>query len=214
MTIVALRARDAAGRRIRLVAGDGRVAVITAETATRHRLCVGTTMDEETFSALLEEDRRERCGQAAWRLLERGTFARAQLAARLARTYGEQLATETCMRLERSGFVDDRAAALALAERRTRRDRRGVLAVEAELERSAVARDAAAEALAAIGGAGTQEEAARAALTRWRPGSRKEAPLARARSAAAYLLRRGFGEDIAHRVVAEVLGIPPQGDFP
>lgn len=174
---------------------NGRVAValdgqpwreLPAVVVARTLLRVGIELDRPRARELRRELRRaEALGVAARALRHRdlsagGVAARLEHAGVAAPDAEEALAT-----LQEVGWVDDARFATRRAEVLAERGW-GDAAIAAELERQAVARDAADGAVAALP---PEHERADAIVARRGAGART----------AAYLARRGFGEDAVER---------------
>jgi SOS response regulatory protein OraA/RecX len=135
---------------------------------------------------------RERALDAAAKALARRALSRAALEARLAGVAPAGVCAAVVNDLERLGYVDDEALALALAERRLASGW-GPGRVEADLERLAVA-DAAARAGMRAAEAG-EEAAARALLATRAAAGRTPA------QRLGLLARRGFSAEAAESVL-------------
>ena len=140
------------------------------------------------------DDVRERVLDAAGKALARRALSRAALAERLAKVASPDVCQAVLDDLERLGYVDDEALALALAEQRLASGW-GPGRVEADLERLAVG-DSALRAGVRAAEAG-EEEAARALLASRTAAGPHAGPAARV-AGAARLHRRG-GRERARR---------------
>jgi regulatory protein len=138
------------------------------------------------------EDAREQVLDAAGKALARRALSRAALAERLARVASPDVCEAVLDDLERLGYVDDEALALALAEQRLASGW-GPGRVEADLERLAVG-EAAARAGIRAAEAG-EESAARALLASRVAAGRTPA------QRLGLLARRGFSADTAESVL-------------
>jgi len=138
-------------------------------------------------------DARERAMSAAARALARRARSTAELRARLSRIAPADVCEAVVEDLMRLGYVDDRALACALAERRLEQGW-GAGRVEADLIALAVPASAAAEALA-LARDGEREAAARQ-LRRTR--------CTRPREAWRRLVRRGFADELAGELAEQL----------
>ncbi len=138
------------------------------------------------------DDVRERALDAAGKALARRALSRAALAERLAKVASPDVCQAVLDDLERLGYVDDEALALALAEQRLASGW-GPGRVEADLERLAVG-DAALRAGMRAAEAG-EEEAARALLAS-RTAAARTPP-----QRLGLLARRGFSAEAAESVL-------------
>ena len=138
---------------------------------------------------------RERVLDAAGKALARRPLSRAVLAERLAKVATPGVCRAVLDDLERLGYVDDAALALALAEQRLASGW-GPGRVEADLERMGVAEDAARAGIRAA-------EAGEAAAARALLGSRAAGGRSPAQRLG-LLARRGFSADAAESVLGVV----------
>jgi len=138
------------------------------------------------------DDTRERVLDAAGKALARRALSRAALAERLSKVASPDVCQAVLDDLERLGYVDDEALALALAEQRLASGW-GPGRVEADLERLAVG-DSALRAGVRAAEAG-EEEAARALLASRTAAGRTPA------QRLGLLARRGFTAEAAESVL-------------
>jgi regulatory protein len=138
------------------------------------------------------DEARERVLDAAGKALARRALSRAALAERLARVASPGVCEAVLDDLERLGYVDDEALALALAEQRLASGW-GPGRVEADLERLGVGE---AEARAGVRAAEAGEEAAARALVASRVAAGRT-PAQRL----GLLARRGFSAEAAESVL-------------
>ena len=180
--------RAGRGRR-RGAAGGGAASPRRRPTAFPSRPA-SATPDSRPGARRAMDDVRERALDAAGKALARRALSRAALEARLAGVASARGLRRPCVDdLERLGYVDDEALALALAEQRLASGW-GPGRVEADLERLAVARPRRAPGCAPPRRARRQRRA-RCSPRAPRPGARR--PAARA-AGAARLQRRGRRE--------------------
>ncbi len=138
------------------------------------------------------DDVRERALDAAGKALARRALSRAALEARLAGVAPPEVCAAVVCDLERLGYVDDQALALALAEQRLASGW-GPGRVEADLERLAVGEEAARAGVRAAEAG--EEEAARALLASRAAAGRTPA------QRLGLLGRRGFSAEAAESVL-------------
>ena len=187
-TVTALRAHTAGHVAVEL---DGRPwRVVPAEAVLRAGLDVGQELDRERARALRRELVRLRTLGTATSALRRRDLSAQRLTERLTRAGGPPpVRRQTVETLERMGLVDDvrfaHARASALAERGY-----GNAAIDADLERQAIATHVRAEALESL-----EPELARVARIVERRGNGPRT--------ARYATQRGFGEE----AVAAAVGV-------
>ena len=138
------------------------------------------------------DDARERVLDAAGKALARRALSRAALEERLARVASPDVCQAVLDDLERLGYVDDEALALALAEQRLASGW-GPGRVEVDLERLGVAESAARAGVRAAEAG--EEEAARTLLASRAAAGRTPA------QRLGLLARRGFSADAAESVL-------------
>jgi regulatory protein len=138
------------------------------------------------------DDVRERALDAAAKALARRALSRATLEARLAGVAPPEVCAAVVNDLERLGYVDDQALALALAEQRLASGW-GPGRVEADLERLAVGEEAAR---AGVRAAEAGEEAAARALLASRAAAGRTSA-----QRLGLLGRRGFSAEAAESVL-------------
>jgi SOS response regulatory protein OraA/RecX len=166
--------------------------VVPTTAVARAGLCTGQELDRERARAFRRELRRADALDVASRVLARRDAARAELEQRLERRGVAPAARDEALeRLTELGAVDDerfaRSRAAQLAERGY-----GDEAIRADLELRGVAAEALAEALA---GVAPEVERARPLIAARGVGSKT----------AAFLGRRGFGEDVLELAAGEAL---------
>lgn len=155
---------------------------LPVDAVVRAELVVGLELDRARARVLRRELRRAGALRVATKALARRDYSAQALDARLERAgVGSAERREAVEALERAGALDDAryawARAAALAERGF-----GDAAIRWDLERQGLPADLVAEAVAAL-----EPETLRAAALVSRRGPR--------RTSAAFLARRGFGED-------------------
>jgi regulatory protein len=138
------------------------------------------------------DEARARVLDAAGKALARRALSRAALAERLARVASPDVCQAVLDDLERLGYVDDEALALALAEQRLASGW-GPGRVEADLERLGVGES---ETRAGVRAAEAGEEAAARALLASRVAAGRTPP-----QRLGLLARRGFSAEVAESVL-------------
>lgn len=165
--------------------------------------CVSAGKLEE----LRREDERHRCRARAWSLLARRPRSRLELGRLLRqRRFSKAIVEETLDRLEAAGHLDDAEYARLTVEQARSAGKSGPRLVRQKLAQRGVKGREADEALAPLEDRAEQEEIARALLEKWSRRTRPAEPAKRRQSAAAFLLRRGFDNDVVWETVREVLG--------
>ena len=148
MTITALHRRRG---RLYLLEIDGEPAVtVDMRTFDESPYREGSTIDDEELHALLEASARRRAREKALWLLSARDYAAAELAEKLKKDAGAQIAAETVTLLQEQGLIREEAYARRLADelclRRHYPQRRAVQ----ELVRRGIDRELAQEAVAQI----------------------------------------------------------------
>jgi len=170
----------------------------------RARLAPRDRIAEEKITALVEEEKSHQCLERAWGLLGRRKRGRKELAQALRKRGFPAAMIETVVaRLEAMGYVDDREFTRFWVMDRMERGRHGPERVRRELLAKGVERQIIDEALAPYRDSNEQRTRADALLEKWLRTARASDPRRRRAAAVAYLLRRGFEPDLAHRCVRE-----------
>jgi regulatory protein len=140
-------------------------------------------------------------------LLSRKAWTRRDLVTRLRRRGAPaEVAGAVVADLEARGYVDDRAFAAAWAESRARGRGYGSRRLREELLTRGVARPLVEVAVREAFAEADEETRARAVAARRLPLLRRAAPGQAARRLGTYLLRRGYPEALARRIVRELCG--------
>jgi regulatory protein len=194
-------------------------------------LRVGQIVDGERLVALLQQELEKRCWDEALRFLARAAHARREVERKLARRWAPELVERVINRLERGGWLDDRAFVRSYVQAKHGYGTRRILA---ELTRKGVDRALAESVLAemadelrqeladadqpsgmgetgALGGAAVIRSLAEKRLSAVRGLDR----VAAERRLGGYLIRRGFDLDEVREVLRELLhDFPPPAPKP
>lgn len=189
------------------VAVDGQVlCVVATEDSSALGLSVGRPYDEALAGSLGDAADREAAFRTALRALERRGFARDDLGRRLVRKGHPAAAVEAAMeRLAVRGLVDDAAFALNYAEVRSARGR-GPARVRRDLMAMGVPREAIDAAMARVWSPEVDTGQRALELARARVARLVSLPrLAQRRRLLAFLARRGYTGEVAHRAVSQLV---------
>lgn len=159
----------------------------------------GEPVPAELWSVLTAAAARHRALRAATALVSRRARTAHEVAAALAREHAPEHVAYALERLAALGYINDPAwaASYVAAPRAAERGRR---LVQHELRRHGIA---TTEATAAVSEHNDRAAARRAAARRWPALARLE-PAQRDRRLLGFLLRRGFGGEVAQRVLREL----------
>lgn len=192
--VTAIRAESADRTAVELDGVPWRV--LPTAVVARTGVCEGRELDRETLRDVRRELRRYEALALAARALRRSELSRETVATKLQAAGSAPAARRAALEtLERLGLVDDVRVAAARAETLAARGY-GDAAIVADLARRGVADGPAARAVQALA-----PEADRAALVAARRGMSPKT--------AAYLARRGFGEEAIETALAP--GVAPEG---
>ena len=189
------------------VAVDGQtLCVVSAEDATSLDLGVGRPYDDALAASLGMAADREAAFRTALRALERRGFARDDLAKRLVRKGHPAAAVDAAVdRLAARGLLDDAAFALNYAEVRSARGR-GPARVRRDLMAMGVPREAIDAATARVWSPEVDTGQRALDLARARAPRLASLPrLAQRRRLLAFLARRGYTGEVAHRAVSQLV---------
>jgi len=180
--------------------------VIAREEALALGLAPGTPVDATLHGCLNAAADTEGAFRTALRALERRSFARVDLGRRLVRKGHPSVAVEIALeRLAANGLLDDAAFALSYADVRNSRGR-GPARVRRDLAGMGVAREAIDGAMASIWPPDVDNGQRALELARTRAGRLAKLPrVAQRRRLLAFLARRGYTGDIAHRAVSQLV---------
>jgi regulatory protein len=169
-------------------------------------LRVGVELTPEVRQRIDEIVRQSKCRAAALRILGARDHSRAELAAKLKRRFEPDIVGFVVDDLAASELLNDARFARAKAESGARRGHHGPARVLADLQRSGVADDIAADAVAGEFGP-DQRLAVAFDLARRQVPRLKKLPMQLAcQRLGAMLSRRGFDEDDVRTVVEKTLG--------
>ncbi|UCH78143.1 MAG: RecX family transcriptional regulator [Candidatus Coatesbacteria bacterium] len=202
-TITALAPQKRRPDRISVFVDGEFVLGLSARTARALDLYVGRELDAaeiESWGVAAEGDR---AYDRALRYLRPRLRSRHEIEQRLRRYgYGRDVEQAVISRLAEAGYVDDRAFAEAWIRDRLRLRPKGRRALRAELAKKGVVSEDVAAALAEADEE-AEEEVARRALAPRRELYRGRGEGPGRRAATAFLARRGFGVEVARRIVEE-----------
>jgi len=180
--------------------GDGPELSVHEDILIRHKLFKGAALDEAMLRIIMKEDGRQRAYAAGLAYLGYKPRTRKELERYLARkSFDEEDARLAVERLEREGYIDDRAYAQAFAHQRAVSHYKGSKLIRQELLQRGIGRDTADAAARALDPASELETAARLARKKW-PGLKGEYR-ERCHKLAGFLLRRGFPHDVVRTAV-------------
>jgi len=199
-TITALEAQKRHAERVNVYL-DGEYAFGLPAILAAH-LRVGQRLTEAEIDALRQSDAVERATDRAVRLLARRPYSVAELRRYLAnKKTPDAVIAVALTKLERLGYVDDRAFAAYWIENREHFRPRGLRALRYELRQKGIAADVIEAALQEVDPRASALRAAQSRVRRLRGLKRREARS----KLAGFLQRRGFAYAVVREVVAEVL---------
>ncbi len=180
--------------------------VVAREDAAALGLVPGVEVDTTLHEGLDAAADTEGAFRTALRALERRSFARTDLGRRLVRKGHPGAAVETALeRLADAGLLDDAAFALGYAEVRSSRGR-GPARVRRDLGAMGVMREDIDRTVAAVWPPEVDNGQRALELARSRAGRLAKLPrVAQRRRLLAFLARRGYTGDIAHRAVNQLV---------
>jgi SOS response regulatory protein OraA/RecX len=180
--------------------------VIARADALALALATGGTVDAALHDRLNAAADAEGAFRTALRALQRRSFACVDLGRRLVRKGHPSVAVDIALeRLAANGLLDDAAFALSYAEVRSSRGR-GPARVRRDLAGMGVGRDAIDRAVAAVWPPEVDNGQRALELARARAARLAKLPrVAQRRRLLAFLARRGYTGDVAHRAVSQLV---------
>ncbi|KIL41467.1 hypothetical protein SD70_07075 [Gordoniibacillus kamchatkensis] len=169
----------------------------------KHRLQKGKPISADERRGVLSDEERNDAYLKAVRFL--GTRPRTNKEVRQklhAAGYEEAVIDETVRRLETERYVDDRDFAKQWVEQRLRSQHKGKAYLRQELLHKGVGREHVQEALQGIDWEDEVSSAFEIGAKKWRQTSGE--PFEKKRKTAAFLLRRGFSNDVVQQVLHKI----------
>jgi regulatory protein len=191
---------------VRVEVDGAALCVVAREDAVALGLAPGAVVDDLLSERLNVAADTEGAFRTALRALERRSFGRVDLGRRLVRKGHPAQSVETALdRLSERGLLDDAAFAVNYAEVRSTRGR-GPARVRRDLAAMGVVREAIDRAMAVVWPPEVDNGERALALARTRAGRLAKLPrVAQRRRLLAFLARRGYTGDIAHKAVAQLV---------
>ncbi len=199
--VSAIRASRGRRRRVNVYL-DGRFAFsLNAEVAVREKLRVGQELSEAQIETLVGADGRQRCLDAAARLLSYRPRSEAELRQRLGRhRFSEGIIETVLQRLKEQGLVDDVSFARSWRDSRQALQPCSQWLIRRELRQKGVAEGVIDQAVAAVD---DSDSAYRAAMARVRNLPRDDYQGFR-RRLGEFLKRRGFDYGVINRTIRQI----------
>ncbi len=189
---------------------NGESLVVTEETLSRAGVRTGDTLDAADLRRIQADDALASARASAVNYLSYRPRSSREVRDHLTRKgYAEPIARQVVDRLVELRLIDDAAFARMFLRDRLKRGRSGEVLLRQELIGRGIARAIADQALRDTVNPDEQQSAAlilaRKKLSRARPPRESKAALQARQRLYAYLLRRGFSNDIAQRTVRSLL---------
>jgi regulatory protein len=191
---------------LRVEVDGATLCMVAREDAAALGLAPGAAVDQSLHARLDAAADTEGAFRTALRALERRSFARVDLGRRLVRKGHPAAAVDTALdRLAANGLLDDAAFAVNYAEVRSSRGR-GPARVRRDLGAMGVSREAIDRAMAVVWPPEVDNGQRALELARSRAGRLAKLPrVAQRRRLLAFLARRGYTGEIAHKAVSQLL---------
>jgi regulatory protein len=169
----------------------------------KHRLLKGQTISEEELRSVLLDEERNDAYLKALRFLGARPRTNKEVRQKLqAAGYEEAVIEETVRRLESERYVDDRQFAKQWTEQRLYSQNKGKAFIRQELLQKGVDRVHIQEALQGIEWEDELSSAVEIGAKKWRQTSGET--LERKRKTAAFLLRRGFSNEVVRQALRKI----------
>lgn len=206
-TVISIERRPRGVAAVTIDGGD-EPCLLPLEEIIEHRLHEGATLAPEAWEAVRRQGRQRLAVRKGLEVLARRRRTEADLRAALGRHFEEAETESAVNRLRDLGYLDDQVWADDYVAS-TRSDGRGQRRIRLDLRQHGIADAIAARAVEAHDDVAAAQAAAE---KRMRSLARLE-PERRRRRLYDFLRRRGFGDDVARRVIAEQLeGSPEAGE--
>ena len=143
--VTAIRAQVRQSQRVSIDI-DGEFAIgVSLDTLAHEGIFVGQHLDQQHIDRLVASDTYDRAKQSALRLLEIRPRSLRELTDRLRqKAYDATTISAVCARLSEAGLIDDHAFATYLVEQRLRTASRGSEAIQRDLYKHGITKDAIA----------------------------------------------------------------------
>jgi len=206
-TITALEPQRRSGRVNVFVDGEFALGLHNS-VAEDQGLRIGLEISAEDLQAASKDEERRRAVANAVRMLESRSRSKQEIESRLLeRAYSTEVIEAVLGQLTRAGLVDDPAFAKEWVGARSRaKEPIGRIRLKYELKLKGIAPELAEQALGDVDEADELAQAIRAARRHTRPYAGYTGWMAEKQRLAGYLQRRGYGWDITHAVLREVIG--------
>jgi len=203
--ITAIERASEGSARVAVFVDGNRAFTVSEDVAARLGLAVGIDLGETEIASIESNDGISRAREKALALLAVRARSRRELTDRLKRSGHEPGAVEAVIaNLEVSGLVDDVAFARAWADERVRLRPSGRRRLESELIGKGVPRDVIARVLEETFTEHTELELAVQAASKRTRRFGGALPAKERKRLHAFLVRRGFGHEVATTVVREL----------
>lgn len=190
-------------RRYNIFINDAFAFSVHEDVMIKHRLLKGEEIDQGRIAEAIRDDERHYAYLEAIRYIGRRPRSRQETQVHLKRKGFEAAHIADVVReLEEQRYLDDSQLAKLWSEHRVISQKKGRKLVEMELAQKGLSSDHIREALAGIDGEEEYRAACELGRKKWAVAAGAE--LERKRKVMAYLLRRGFPNDLVNRVLRHV----------
>lgn len=181
------------------------------DVVVKHRLLKGEMIDEDKISVLLRDEERQKVVQAALRYIGRRAHSVQEVHQKLYRAgYKDELINDVLSQLQEQGYLDDQDYANRRAEYCFHSQNRGRRWIEQDLRHKGIAPNQIQKAMQLLSEQDEFEHALELARKRW--GRSRDEITQRKRKTAAYLMRRGFPNELVWKAINTVAAIDEDED--
>jgi regulatory protein len=171
----------------------------------KYRLLKGETIDDIDLAAIIAEDEKHRAYLDALQMIGRRPRSTKEVKVKLQhKGYEMPMIDQVTAQLQEQGYIDDGQFAKLWTEQRIYSQKKGRRWVQMELSQKGLSKESISEAMGAINSEDELQMATEVARKKWGTESGEEWD--KRRRLTAFLLRRGYPNDIVKQAIKQVTG--------
>jgi regulatory protein len=200
ITMVELQSRNK--RRYNIYINDEYAFSVHEDTMLKYQLFKGADIDAAGIESILQAEERNSAYIRALGLLARRPHGERELRRKLEVSgSGTDAIDHAVERLTTEGYIDDNAFAKQFTEQRVAFNRKGRLFIRQELQQKGIGKEDIAEAIESVDPKAEYDAALHLAKRKW--ASTSGTPIDKSRKTVAFLMRRGFPQQVAMQSMRE-----------